>query len=74
MSTNRFGSYRPRLEEPYTKDLTPKSTKYSPKVNTVYNSLKNGIGTMKPDTSKNKILKPTSSKFSTENGQYFHSK
>lgn len=64
MSTNRFGSYRPRLEEPYAKDLTPKSTKYSPKVNNVYNSLKNGIGTIKPDTSKSKILKPTSSKFS----------
>ena len=31
MSTNRFGSYRPKLYDHMAKELSPKSSKYSPR-------------------------------------------
>lgn len=63
MSANRFGSYRPRMEDPYAKDLTPKTGKYSPKVSPVFNSLKSNLGIIRPETSKSK-LKPNTTKHS----------
>ena len=75
MSTNRFTNLKPKLEDNFTKDLTPKSSKYSPKISPVFASLKTGISTVKADTSsKIKLNKPATAKNSNEGGQFFHSK
>ncbi len=62
MSTNRFGTYRPKLEETYNKDLTPKSSKYSPKISPAFNSLRGGVTLKQDPYTKIKITKPSTSK------------
>ena len=74
MSTNRFGSYRPKLDENAGKDLTPKSTKYSPKVSPVFSSLRSGMALKADPSSKIKLMKPATTKHSQESAPYFHSK
>ena len=62
MSTNRFGSYRPKLDDHVAKELTPKSSKYSPKISPVFASLRSGM-TLKGDpSSKIKLTKPATTK------------
>lgn len=74
MSTNRFGSYRPKLDDNTQKDLTPKSNKYSPKISPVFSSLRSGM-TLKGDpTSKVKLTKPATTKHAQESAPYFHAK
>ncbi len=74
MSTNRFGTYRPKLDENTHKDLTPKSSKYSPKISPVFSSLRSGM-TLKPDpSSKIRLTKPATTKNTQESAPYFHSK
>lgn len=70
---NRFANLKPRIDDTYTKDLTPKSSKYSPKISPVFASLKTGM-TMKADLAKIKLAKPASTKNSNEGAQFFHSK
>jgi hypothetical protein len=57
--------------------LTPKSSKYSPKISPVYSSIRAGM-TMKPDiNSKIKVTRPSTSKNSNTGsgqGNFFHSK
>jgi hypothetical protein len=74
MSTNRFGSYRPKLDDNTGKDLTPKSTKYSPKISTVFSSLRSGLAFKADQSSKIKLLKPATTKHNQESATYFHSK
>lgn len=63
MSNNRLTSYRPKLEEPHAKDLTPKSNKYSPKISPVFSSLRNGVGIKPENGSKIKLTtKPSTTK------------
>ena len=74
MSTNRFRSYRPKLDENAVKDLTPKSSKYSPKISPVFSSLRSGM-TLKADpSSKIKLSKPATTKNAQESAPYFHSR
>ena len=74
MSSNRFGSYRPKLDDHAAKDLTPKSSKYSPKISPVFSSLRSGM-TLKGDaSSKIKLTKPATTKHAQESAPYFHSK
>ncbi len=74
MSANRFGTYRPKLEENFNKDLTPKSSKYSPKISPAFNSLRGGITLKQDPYSKIKLTKPSTSKNGQEGAPYFHSK
>jgi len=64
MSSNRFRTIKPKLEDPLVrKDLTPKSSKYSPKISPVYSSIRNQGVTMKQDsTNKIKLTRPSTSK------------
>ena len=74
MSTNRFGGYRPKLDDHLGKELTPKSSKYSPKISPVFSSLRGGM-TLKGDpSSKIKITKPATTKNTQDSAPYFHSK
>ncbi len=76
MSNNRLRGLKPKLEEPtpLRKDLTPKSSKYSPKISPVYSSIRQGIS-LKPDpNSKIKITRPSTSKNASESKNFFHSK
>lgn len=76
MSNNRLRGIKPKLEDPTVgrKDLTPKSSKYSPKISPVYSSIRQGI-TLKPDVNnKIKITRPSTSKNSSESKNFFHSK
>ena len=44
MSANRFRAIKPKLDDPLgRKELTPKSSKYSPKISPVYSSIRNGL-------------------------------
>lgn len=62
MSTNRFTNLKPRLDDHAIKDLTPKSSKYSPKTSPVFSSLRSGL-TLKPDPiNKIRLAKPSTSK------------
>ena len=75
MSSNRLRMIKPKLEEPVTrKDLTPKSSKYSPKISPVYSSIRSGM-TMKADlSSKLKLNRPSTSKNSVSGpNPFFHS-
>ena len=74
MSTNRFGSYRPKLDDNMGKDLTPKSSKYSPKISPVFSSLRSGIAFKADQSSKIKLTKPATTKYNQESAPYFHSK
>jgi hypothetical protein len=74
MSTNRFGSYRPKLDEHAAKDLTPKSSKYSPKISPVFSSLRGGMTLKGEPSSKIKLSKPATTKNTQESAPYFHSK
>lgn len=74
MSTNRFGAYRPKLEDGTHKDLTPKSTKYSPKISPVFASLKSGIAYKGDPSSKIKLTKPSTTKNTPDTAPYFHSR
>lgn len=63
MSTNRFKAIKPKLEDPYRKDLTPKSSKPN-KISPAYSSFRGGV-TLKPESSgKIKVLRPSTSKHS----------
>jgi len=75
MSNNKLRDIKPKLEDPgIRKDLTPKSSKYSPKISPVYSSIRAGM-TLKPDNnSKIKITRPSTSKNSNSGGNFFHSK
>jgi hypothetical protein len=74
MSTNRFGSYRPKLDDNVTKDLTPKSSKYSPKISPAFSSLRSGLALKADPSSKIKLIKPATTKHTQESAPYFHSK
>lgn len=75
MSTNRFGSYRPKLDENAAKDLTPKSSKYSPKISPVFSSLRSGLALKAADpSSKIKLTKPATTKHNQESAPFFHAK
>ena len=74
MSTNRFGSYRPRLDDHLHKELTPKSAKYSPKISPVFASLRGGMALKNDPSSKMKLSKPATTKHAPESAPYFHSK
>ena len=74
MSTNRFGPYRPKLEDSSHKDLTPKSAKYSPKISPVFTSLRNGVGLKTDHTAKIKLTKPSTTKHTHDTAPYFHSR
>jgi len=74
MSTNRFGSYRPQLDDNRDKDLTPKSSKYSPKISPVFSSLRSGIAFKTDQSSKIKLTKPATTKHNQESAPFFHSK
>ena len=73
MSTNRFGSYRGK-EEGGQKELTPKSSKYSPKISPVFASLRAGMGLKAEGSSKIKLSKPATTKHTPESAPYFHAK
>ena len=62
MSTNRFGTYRPKLDDHINKDLTPKSSKYSPKISPVFASLRTGVALKADPSSKIKLSKPSTTK------------
>lgn len=74
MSTNRFGTYRPKLDETQNKDLTPKSSKYSPKISPVFSSMRGGMTLKQDPSTKIKITKPSTTKNAQESAPYFHSK
>ena len=74
MSTNRFGTYRPKLDESQNKELTPKSSKYSPKISPVFSSLRGGVTLKNEGSSKIKLSKPATTKNLQESAPYFHSK
>lgn len=73
MSNNKLRTVKPKLEDPgVRKELTPKSTKYSPKISPVYSSIR---ANLKQDpNSKIKITRPSTSKNSGTSGNFFHSK
>lgn len=74
MSNNRLRGIKPKLEEPLVrKELTPKSSKYSPKISPVYSSIRQGIS-IKQDPNKIKVTRPSTSKNSVESKNFFHSK
>ena len=74
MSTNRFGAYRPKLDDGHHKDLTPKSAKYSPKISPVFSSLRSGGGFKGDPSSKIKLSKPSTTKHTPDTAPYFHSR
>ena len=74
MSTNRFGAYRPKLDDGGHKDLTPKSAKYSPKISPVISSLRSGVGSKNDPSSKIKLTKPSTTKHTHDTAPYFHSR
>ncbi len=66
MSNNRLRAIKPKLEDPTVrKDLTPKSTKYSPKISPVYSSIRQGMTLKQDPNSKIKITRPSTSKNSS---------
>jgi hypothetical protein len=75
MSANRLKNTKKKFEDLLKKDLTPKSSKYSPKISPVYSSFRGGL-TIKPDLiPKTKIVRPSTSKYSNgENQNFFHSR
>ncbi len=75
MSNNRLRVIKPKLDDPLVrKELTPKSTKYSPKISPVYSSIRQGITIKQDPNSKIKITRPSTSKNSTDAKNFFHSK
>ena len=61
-----------KFDEVFKKDLTPKHSKFTPKINPVYSSFRSGL-TIKPDLSvKPKPSRPSTSKYSTEPKGYFN--
>lgn len=76
MSNNRLRGLKPKLEDPpaVRKDLTPKSSKYSPKISPVYSSIRQGITLKQDPNSKIKITRPSTSKNTSESKNFFHSK
>ena len=74
MSTNRFGGYRPKLDDHQPKEMTPKNTKYSPKISPVFSSLRGGMTLKGEASSKIKLTKPATTKHAQESAPYFHSK
>lgn len=75
MSNNRLRAIKPKLEDPTVrKELTPKSSKYSPKISPVYSSIRQGISIKQDPNNKIKLTRPSTSKNSTENKNFFHSK
>lgn len=75
MSTNRLKNAKMRFEDLLVKkDLTPKSTRLSPKISPVYSSFRGGL-TIKPDlNTKPKVVRPSTSKYSNESSNFFHSR
>lgn len=62
MSSNRFKTIKPRLDEVLRKDLTPKSSKISTKLSPAYTSFR-AAHQIKPDfTSKVRNNRPLTSK------------
>jgi hypothetical protein len=47
MSSNRLKNTKKKFEEFIKKDLTPKNSKYSPKISPIYSSFRGGL-TIKP--------------------------
>lgn len=74
MSNHLFGHYR-RSDDSNPKNLTPKGSKYSPKISPVFSSVRSGM-MLKQDISKGKIIKPATAKNMNDSnsGQYFHAK
>lgn len=62
MSANRFKTIKPKLEEQYRKDLTPKSSKFTQKYSPVYSSFRGGATLKQDPSSKIKIVRPSTSK------------
>lgn len=74
MSANRLKNTKQKFDEFIRKDLTPKATQLSPKVSSVYSSFRGGM-TMKPDlTPKSKLIRPSTSKNSSHNENYFQNR
>lgn len=73
MSSNRFKTIKPRLDDVLRKDLTPKSSKLGNKITPAYTSFR-GAHQIKPDfSSKVRNNRPLTSKHANENSQqYFH--
>lgn len=80
MSNNRLRTIKTKLEDPgIRKDLTPKSSKYSPKISPVYSSIRAGMTLKQDPNSKIKISRPSTSKNSNNGvvgttGNFFSSK
>lgn len=74
MSANRLKNSKQKLDDFFKKDLTPKASQPTSKVSSVYSSFRGGV-TMKPDlTPKSKIVRPSTSKNSNYNENFFHNR
>ena len=75
MSANRLKNTKQKFDDFLRKDLTPKGSQPSPKISPVYSSFRGGL-TMKPDlTPKSKIVRPSTSKNSSNyNENFFHNR
>lgn len=78
MSANRLKNPKRRLDDIFRKDLTPKNSKpLAQKISPVYSSFRGGL-TLKPDlsakndySSNSKIVRPSTSKYSSESQNFF---